>query len=59
MLAGQSETAAVNAEYGMALEGQGTYFYLNNAKATPNEGHSGVITYVQSSHANIYLGLNN
>jgi type IV pilus assembly protein PilX len=43
----------------MALEGQGTYFYLNNAKATPNEGQSGVITYVQSSHANIYLGLNN
>lgn len=59
MLAGESETAAVNAEYGMALEGQGTYFYLNNAKATPKEGQSGVVTYVQSSHANIYLGLNN
>ncbi|PKM32072.1 MAG: pilus assembly protein PilX [Gammaproteobacteria bacterium HGW-Gammaproteobacteria-12] len=59
MLAGQSETAAVNAEYGMALEGQGTYFYLNNAKATPKEGQSGGVTYLQSSHANIYLGLNN
>ncbi|MBN7116432.1 PilX N-terminal domain-containing pilus assembly protein [Ectopseudomonas oleovorans] len=59
ILAGESKTAAVNAEYSMALEGQGTYFYLNNAKATPKEGQSGGVTYVQSSHANIYLGLNN
>jgi type IV pilus assembly protein PilX len=59
ILAGESETAAVNAEYGMALEGQGTYFYLNNAKATPKEDQGGGVAYVQSSHANIYLGLNN
>lgn len=43
---------AVNAEYGMVAEGQGTYFYLNNAKADDQ-------VYLQSTHANIYLGLNN
>uniref|UniRef100_A4XQW1 Tfp pilus assembly protein PilX-like protein n=1 Tax=Ectopseudomonas mendocina (strain ymp) TaxID=399739 RepID=A4XQW1_ECTM1 len=59
MLAGQSETAAVNAEYPLPLEGGGTHFYLNNARAIPKEGHSGGVTYVQSTHANIYLGLNN
>ncbi|MBG0843945.1 pilus assembly protein PilX [Pseudomonas chengduensis] len=59
LLAGESQTSAVNAEYGMALEGQGTYFYLNNAKALPKDDQSGVEVYVQSTHANIYLGLNN
>ncbi|KIQ01375.1 MULTISPECIES: PilX N-terminal domain-containing pilus assembly protein [Pseudomonas] len=44
--------AAVNAEYGMVAEGQGTYYYLNNAKADDQ-------VYLQSTHANIYLGLNN
>lgn len=44
--------AAINAEYGMAAEGQGTYYYLNNAKADDH-------VYLQSTHANIYLGLNN
>lgn len=44
--------AAVNAEYGMVAEGQGTYFYLNNAKADDQ-------VYLQSTHANIYLGINN
>ena len=43
---------AVNAEYGMVAEGQGTYFYLNNSKADDQ-------VYLQSTHANIYLGLNN
>ena len=43
---------AINAEYGMAAEGQGTYYYLNNAKAED-------AVYVQSTHANIYMGLNN
>ncbi|PZW49801.1 PilX N-terminal domain-containing pilus assembly protein [Pseudomonas sp. URMO17WK12:I2] len=43
---------AVNAEYGMVAEGQGTYYYLNNAKADEQ-------VYLQSTHANIYLGLNN
>lgn len=43
---------AVNAEYGMVAEGQGTYYYLNNAKADDQ-------VYLQSTHANIYLGLNN
>ncbi|WP_252272648.1 PilX N-terminal domain-containing pilus assembly protein [Pseudomonas subflava] len=59
LLAGESNTAAVNAEYGMTLEGQGTYFYLNNGKATPKENIAGAGLYLQSTHANIYLGLNN
>lgn len=36
----------------MVAEGQGTYFYLNNAKADDQ-------VYLQSTHANIYLGINN
>lgn len=48
----ESGNSAVNAEYGMAAEGQGTYFYLNNGKA-------GDDLYLQSTIANIYLGLNN
>lgn len=48
----ESGDSAVNAEYGMAAEGQGTYFYLNNGKA-------GDSLYLQSTNANIYLGLNN
>lgn len=50
--AAETTNAAVNAEYGMVAEGQGTYFYLNNGKA-------GGDLYLQSTHANIYLGLNN
>jgi type IV pilus assembly protein PilX len=42
----------VNAEYGMYQEAKGTYYYLNNARA-------GEELYLQSTHANIYLGLNN
>jgi type IV pilus assembly protein PilX len=48
----QTSNTAVNAEYGMVAEGQGTYFYLNNGKA-------GDSLYLQSTNANIYLGLNN
>ncbi len=44
--------SAVNAEYGMAAQGQGTYFYLVNGRA------DGRLT-LQSTIANIYLGLNN
>lgn len=43
---------AINAEYGMAPEARGTYYYLNNAKADD-------AVYLQSTHANIYMGLNN
>lgn len=52
ILAVETGNSAVNAEYGMAAEGQGTYFYLNNGKA-------GDALYLQSTNANIYLGLNN
>ena len=52
ILADVAGNAAVNAEYGGRGEGSGTYFYLNNGKA-------GDALYLQSTHANIYLGLNN
>jgi type IV pilus assembly protein PilX len=43
---------AINAEYGMTAEGIGTYFYLNNGIADD-------LLTLQSTHANVYLGLNN
>lgn len=52
ILATETSNSAINAEYGMVAEGQGTYFYLNNGKA-------GGSLYLQSTNANIYLGLNN
>lgn len=52
ILATETGNSAINAEYGMVAEGQGTYFYLNNGKA-------GDSLYLQSTNANIYLGLNN
>lgn len=52
ILADVAGNAAVNAEYGGRGEGSGTYFYLNNGK-------TGEALYLQSTHANIYLGLNN
>lgn len=52
ILADVAGNAAVNAEYGGRGEGSGTYFYLNNGK-------TGDALYLQSTHANIYLGLNN
>ncbi|ESQ98514.1 pilus assembly protein PilX [Stutzerimonas chloritidismutans AW-1] len=52
ILAAETGNAAVNAEYGGRGEGSGTYFYLNNGK-------TGDAIYLQSTHANIYLGLNN
>lgn len=52
ILADEAGNAAVNAEYGGRGEGSGTYFYLNNGK-------TGDALYLQSTHANIYLGLNN
>ncbi len=52
ILADETGNAALNAEYGGRGEGNGTYFYLNNGK-------TGDALYLQSTHANIYLGLNN
>ena len=52
ILADVAGNAAVNAEYGGRGEGSGTYFYLNNGK-------TGDALYLQSTHANISLGLNN
>lgn len=44
-------------EANCALEGKGTYFYLNTAEAADTGTASSV--YLQSSHAKTYLGLNN
>ncbi|HAJ87453.1 MAG TPA: pilus assembly protein PilX [Pseudomonas sp.] len=52
ILAVVAGNAALNAEYGTPGEGSGTYFYLNNGK-------TGDALYLQSTHSNIYLGLNN
>jgi len=52
ILAAETGNAAVNAEYGGRGEGSGTYFYFNNGKTSD-------ALFLQSTHANIYLGLNN
>lgn len=46
------ESEALNAEYGAVLEGRGTYYYLVNGQANDE-------LVVQSTTANIYVGLNN
>lgn len=50
--ASADESEALNAEYGAVLEGRGTYFYLVNGQANDELA-------VQSTTANIYVGLNN
>lgn len=50
--ASADESQAVNVEYGAVLEGRGTYYYLVSGQAQ-NE------FAVQSTTANIYVGLNN
>lgn len=46
------ESEALNVEYGAFAEGQGTYYYLINGQANDELA-------VQSTIANIYVGLNN
>jgi type IV pilus assembly protein PilX len=48
----EAGNSAINAEYGMTAEGMGTYFYLNTGIADD-------LLTLQSTHANVYLGLNN
>lgn len=50
---GAAENAAVNPEYGAALRGSGTYYYVITAKA----GDDGEEIAAQSTIATIYLGL--
>lgn len=50
--AGRIPAEGVNAEYGDALQGKGTYFYLITAQAADQFA-------VQSTMANIYVGINN
>ncbi|WP_042919421.1 pilus assembly PilX family protein [Stutzerimonas nitrititolerans] len=57
ILAAEATSAAINAEYGWAAEGRGTYFYLNNGQVEVKT--SDETLYLQSTNANIYLGLNN
>lgn len=48
----EDEVQALNVEYGAVLEGSGTYYYLVNGQANDE-------LVVQSTAANIYVGLNN
>lgn len=50
--ASADESETVNPEYGAVLEGRGTYYYLVNGQANDELA-------VQSTTANIYVGLNN
>ncbi len=50
--ASADESEALNVEYGARLEGRGTYYYLVNGQANDE-------LVVQSTTANIYVGLNN
>ncbi|MBD7977698.1 PilX N-terminal domain-containing pilus assembly protein [Serpens gallinarum] len=52
LIAENKDDSALNAEYGAVMEGRGTYFYLVNGQAADRLA-------VQSTTANIYLGLNN
>lgn len=49
---GEQDGRALNAEYGAVMEGRGTYFYLVNGQAADSLA-------VQSTTANVYVGLNN
>lgn len=53
IMEGAAENAAVNPEYGAALRGSGTYYYVVTAKA----GDDGEEIAAQSTIATIYLGL--
>lgn len=52
LIAMSEDESSLNPEYGAVLEGRGTYFYLVNGQASDELA-------VQSTTANIYLGLNN
>lgn len=52
VISGSSENEAVNPEYGAALEGKGTYFFLVN-------GQGDNLIAAQSTIAVVYTGLNN
>ena len=49
---GEDDATALNAEYGAVMEGRGTYFYQINGQAEDRLA-------VQSTAANVYVGLNN
>lgn len=49
---GEDDATALNAEYGAVMEGRGTYFYQVNGQADDRLA-------VQSTTANVYVGLNN
>lgn len=49
------ESEALNVEYGAVLEGRGTFYYLVNGQANDELA----VQAVQSTTANIYVGLNN
>lgn len=56
LISGPNEETPQNVEYPQALEGEGTYVYLANGKATDEADRT---QGAQSSFANVYVGLNN
>ena len=52
LIAASEDESSLNPEYGSVMEGKGTYFYLVNGQAADTLA-------VQSTTANIYVGLNN
>lgn len=52
LIASSADESSLNPEYGSVMEGKGTYFYLVNGQAADSLA-------VQSTTANIYVGLNN
>ncbi|MBA1279964.1 MULTISPECIES: pilus assembly PilX family protein [Pseudomonadaceae] len=52
LIAMNEDESSLNPEYGAVMEGRGTYFYVVNGQAADEWA-------VQSTTANIYLGLNN
>lgn len=53
------ENESLNPEYGNTLEGAGTYFYLINARTRFDANDVEGQFFLQSTIANIYIGINN
>jgi type IV pilus assembly protein PilX len=53
---GPADETPINVEYGASGEGRGTFYYLANGKTSDTNG---MTRGVQSTFANVYVGLNN
>ena len=59
VISGSSENEAVNPEYGAALEGRGTFFFLINGQGKDSVAQPPIAVAAQSTIAVVYTGLNN